>query len=100
MNQDMAQQVDPFLTNRPAPEVEGEVVVASADQKGIVMRRSTDDPPPKTHRTKGEPASQKRMATVATVYSVDRYRRTPEQVVAALFRDAPQSAADRPRPQH
>src|SRR5439155_25772593 len=69
-------------------------------QKGIVMRRSAADPPPKAHRTKGDKASQKRMATVATVYTVDRYRRTPEEVVAALFRDAPQPSRDRPKPQH
>src|SRR5439155_7151277 len=49
---------------------------------------------------KGEKASQKRMATVGTAYTVDRYVRTPEQVVAALFRDAPQCSQDRPRPQH
>jgi hypothetical protein len=100
MNQEMAQQATNFMLNRPQPEAEGEVVVASADQKGIVMRRSADDPPPKAHRTKGDKASQKRMATVTTVYTVDRYRRTPEEVVAALFRDAPEAARDRPKPQH
>ena len=100
MNQEMAQEATNFLLNRPQPEEEGEVVVASADQKGIVMRRQADDPPPKAHRTKGDKASQKRMATVATVYTVDRYRRTPEEVVAALFRDAPEPCRDRPKPQH
>jgi hypothetical protein len=100
MNQEMAKGVTNFMLNRPQPEVEGEVVVASADQKGIVMRRAADDPPPKAHRSKGDKASQKRMATVATVYSVDRYRRTPEDVVAALFRDAPEPSHDRPKPQH
>jgi hypothetical protein len=99
MNQDMARDATTFLLNRPQPEKEGEVVVASADQKGIVMRRSADDPPPKAHRTKGDKASQKRMATVATVYTVDRYRRTPAEVVSALFRDAPEPAGGRPRPQ-
>lgn len=99
MNQDMAQQATTFMLNRPQPEQEGEVVVASADQKGIVMRRSADDRPPKAHRTKGDKASQKRMATVATVYTVDRYRRTPAEVVSALFRDAPEPTAGRPRPQ-
>lgn len=99
MNQEMAQEVTTFMLNRPQPEREGELVVASADQKGVVMRRATDDPPPKGHRTKGDKASRKRMATVATVYTVDRYRRTPEEVVAALFRDAPEPARDRPRPQ-
>ena len=100
MNQEMAKDVTTFMINRPQPEQEGEVMVAGADQKGIVMRRSSDDPPPKAHRSKGEKASQKRMATVATVYSVDRHRRTPEEVVAALFRDAPEPNRDRPRPQH
>jgi hypothetical protein len=99
MNREMATEATTFMINRPRPEQEGEIVVASADGKGIVMRRSTDDPPPKAHRTKGDKASQKRMATVATVYTVDRYRRTPEEVVAALFRDAPAPSRDRPLPQ-
>jgi len=100
MNQEMAKEATNFMLNQPPPEAEGEVLVASADQKGIVLRRSADDPPPKAHRTKGDKASQKRMATVATVYSVDRYRRTAEEVVAALFRDAPEPSRDRPKPQH
>jgi len=99
MNQEMAKEATTFMLNRPAPEQEGEIVVASADQKGIVLRRQPDDPPPKAHRTKGDKASQKRMATVATVYTVDRYRRTAEEVVAALFRDAPEPSRARPRPQ-
>jgi hypothetical protein len=100
MNQEMAQDVTNFVLTQPAPEQEGEIVVASADQKGIVMRRQADDPPPKAHRTKGDKASQKRMATVATVYTVDPYVRTPEEVVAALFRDAPEPSRARPKPQH
>ena len=100
MNQEMAKKATAFMLNRPQPEKEGEIVVASADQKGIVMRRQADDPAPKAHRTKGEKASQKRMATVATVYTVDRYRRTAEEVVSALFRDAPKPERDRPQPQH
>lgn len=100
MNQEMAEEVTNFMLTQPLPEEEGEIVVASADQKGIVMRRQADDPAPKAHRTKGDKASQKRMATVAAVYTVDRYRRTPEEVVAALFRDAPEPSRDRPKPQH
>ena len=100
MNQGMAKEATTFMLNRPQPEQEGEIVVASADQKGIVMRRQADDPPPKAHRTKGDKASQKRMATVATVYTVDRYRRTAEEVVSALFRDVPKPTIDRPQPQH
>lgn len=100
MNQEMAKNATTFMLNRPQPAKEGQIVVASADQKGMVMRRQADDPPPPAHRTKGDKASQKRMATVATVYTVDHYRRTPEEVVAALFRDAAGPPKDRPKPQH
>lgn len=101
MNQEMAQDVTTFMLNRPPvdPAQEGAIVVASADQKGIVMRRAADDPAPKAHRSKGDKASQKRMATVATVYTVNRYPRTAEEVVAALFRDAPEPSRNRPQPQ-
>jgi hypothetical protein len=100
MNQEMAKEATNFMLSQPLPEGEGEIVVASADQKGIVMRRQAENPPPKAHRTKGDKASQKRMATVATVYTVDRYQRTPEEVVSALFRDASEPSRDRPKPQH
>jgi hypothetical protein len=43
------------------------------------------------------------MATVGAVYSVDRFVRTPEEVLEALFRDPtkpPPDAPPRPRPQH
>lgn len=99
MNQEMAADVTTFLLNRPEPEATAELLVLSADGKGIVMRRQAEDPAPKAHRTKGDKASKKRMATVGTVYGVDRYPRTPEEVVAALFRDAPEAAAQRPQPQ-
>jgi hypothetical protein len=102
MNQDMAEHATPFRLHRPLPPAadEGELFVVSADGKGVVLRRAPEDPAPLAYRTKGDKASQKRMATVGTVYSVDRYARTPEQVVAALFRDGPRPEADRPRPRH
>lgn len=99
MNQEMAEYATSFMLNQPTPQEEGEILVLSADQKGIVMRRPADAPAPKAHRTKGDKASRKRMATVGTVYSVDRHRRTAEEVVAALFRDGPEASA-RPKPQH
>jgi hypothetical protein len=49
-------------------------------------------------RPGGQRANQKRMATVAAVYTVDRYRRTADDVVAALFRDEGYEAAPRPEP--
>jgi len=103
MNEHMAQSATPYRLNRPVPPAaeEGEVFVASADGKGIVMRRQASDTVPAAHRSKGEKASGKRMATVGAVYSVDRHVRTPEQVVAALFRDEPKpDSPARPRPVH
>ncbi len=98
-NVEMAERVEAYRVERPAPAAgsEGELLVASADGKGVVMRRSAEDPAPSAHRTKGEKASQKRMATVASVYTVDRHVRTAEEVVAALFRD-PREGPPPPRP--
>jgi hypothetical protein len=103
MNGQMAERVEAYRSDRPAPaaETEGALLVASADGKGIVMRRSADDPAPAAHRTKGEKAGQKQMATVASVYTVDRHVRTAEDVVAALFRDRRDEALPRrPKPQN
>jgi hypothetical protein len=102
MNQDLAEHATPFRLNRPLPPAaeEGDVFVVSADGKGVVLRRGPDDPAPPAYRTRGDKASQKRMATVRTVYSAGRHVRTPEQVVAALFRDGPRPEGDRPQPRH
>ena len=101
MNNHMAEHVSDYRDNRPMPDPadEGEVMVLSADGKGVVMRG--DDKPKKAHRGKGDKASTKRMAIVGTAYTVDRYVRTPEQVVAALFREADSlPTPDRPEPKH
>jgi hypothetical protein len=88
-NRDMAGAVEAFRQQRvvPAPADEGELFVLSADGKGVPMRRGPGDPAPKAHRGKGDKANKKRMAIVGAVYSVDRHVRTPDEVVAALFRD-------------
>jgi hypothetical protein len=101
MNVQMAFQVTDFRENRPRPDpaTEGPILVTGGDGKGIVMRRTADDPAAAAHRTKGQKASHKRMATVGTAYTVDRYVRTPEEVVAALFRDGP-PPPPRPQPAH
>jgi len=88
----------------------GSVLVISADGKGVVMvprdlREATRKAAEKrSHKldkrlTKGEKRNRKRMATVATVYTVPPYPRTPEQVVRGL---APHHERDpaRPRPEH
>jgi hypothetical protein len=103
MNRQMAAAVHPFRLARPlpAPADEGPVMVAQADGKGVVMRRPADEPAILGHRTKGQKANQKRMATVGAIYSVGRVVRTPADVVASLFRDPTTerpAAAERPRP--
>jgi hypothetical protein len=102
MNGQMAEHVADFRENRPRPDpaTEGPILVTSADGKGIIMRRAADDPAPAAHRTKGQKASQKRMATVGTAYTVGRYVRTAEEVVAALFRDGGPEPPPRPAPCH
>jgi hypothetical protein len=96
----MASSVEPFRESRPLPETseEGQVFVVSADGKGVVIRREAGDPPPKAHRGKGDKANKKRMAIVGAIYSVGRHKRTPEEVVAALFRDPRGDEPVRPRP--
>jgi hypothetical protein len=95
MSRQMAAAVHPFRLARPlpAPADEGEVMVAQADGKGVVMRRPADEPAILGHRTKGQKANRKRMAAVGAMYSVGRLVRTPADVVASLFRDP---ATDRP----
>jgi len=103
MNVEMARDTEAYRLNRPepVPATEGEILVASADGKGIVMRRAPEEPKPAAHPSKGEKTSQKKMGVVGAVYTVDPYVRTPEQVVAALFRDEQTSKPPpRPRPQN
>ena len=63
------------------------------------IRDNVEAPP--VHGPKPSRPGNRRMATLACVYSVDPYVRTPEDVVAALFRDErPEDAPARPRPCH
>jgi len=100
-NRHMAGAVESFRASRPDPQAkdEGELFVASADGKGIPMRRTAEDPRPKAHRGKGDKANKKRMAIVGAIYSVNRHVRTPQQVLGALFRDRePAPQPTRPEP--
>jgi len=103
-NRHMAASVEGFRASRPAPPAreEGELVVVSADAKGVPMRRPAEARPAGVHRKKGEKANKKQMATVGVVYTMDRKRRTAEAVVAALFRDGtlPSARSASPKAQH
>jgi len=102
MNRHTAADVAAFRDSRPAPlpEDEGEVLVVQADGKGIVMRRTPEQPAIAGHRKKGDKANQKRMATVGGIYSIDRQTRTAADIIESLFRDPRQPRPKRPpRPQ-
>lgn len=96
----------------PPAEPESLMVITS-DAKGVVMRKedlraATRKAAARKRRklgtrlTKGEKPGRKRMATVASVYTVGRFERTPEQVLEALARTAPKDGdrPQRPRPEH
>ncbi len=87
INRAMGEQADRFLDQLPMPPVakEGEILVATADGKGVPLLRADAQKVP-AFEEKERPGNR-RMATLGCVYSVDGYVRTPEQIVAALFRD-------------
>ncbi|NET69439.1 MAG: ISKra4-like element ISMpr2 family transposase [Moorea sp. SIO1G6] len=88
---------DQFYAHQQAQSVElketGEIVVISVDGKGVVM--GTEDLRAPTQKralanskklnkrlTKGEKRNSKRMATVASVYTINPFVRTPQQIVS------------------
>jgi hypothetical protein len=101
INRDLGAQADPFLEEVPVPPPaeEGAILVASADGKGVPLVRQDAAQVPVFEQP--ERPGNRRMATLGCVYTVDRYVRTPEQIVAALFRDDTVSQpADRPEACH
>jgi hypothetical protein len=87
INRAMGEQADRFLDALPVPPAakEGAIIVATADGKGVPLVREDAEKVPAFD--KKERPGNRRMATLGCVYTVDRYVRTPEQIVAALFRD-------------
>lgn len=94
---------------RPA-EATGPILVLTADGKGVVMRRedlraATRQEAERTrhklrHRlSRGEKRHAKRIATVAAVYTIAPYVRTPEAVLGGLAPQHGREPPDRPRPE-
>jgi hypothetical protein len=85
----MSAAVAPFWAQYPAPpsEEEGAIMVNTVDAKGVAMRAS---------ETAGE-RGKKKMALLGSVYSIAPYRRTPEEVLEALFAD-PHRQREKPGP--
>jgi hypothetical protein len=109
MNRDMAESVDEFHKQQSTPPAseEGPLLVQTADGKGVPIRRAADAAKIESHDSKpGPKPGAKRMATLGSVYSIDPYVRTSEEIVEALFcqpsnpRQANGEKSQRPRPQH
>jgi hypothetical protein len=103
-NQRVGGQAETYLGALPtiAAEEEGKLLVATADGKGVPLIREGVEAPP-VHGPKPSRPGNRRMATLACVYSVDPYVRTAQDVVAALFRDPREQDKDspvRPKPCH
>lgn len=101
INQRMAEHVEAFQMQDAAPpgEEEAELLVATADGKGVPMRRPLEERIRRSpRRGKGEKANKKKMAYVGAVYTIDPFHRTADEVVDEVARR--QRAADRPVPQH
>jgi hypothetical protein len=98
-SQHMAESAPAFRAAQPAPDpkAEGELLVASEDNKGIPMVRPVRSTPAGAHRKKGEKANKKQMATLGSVYTVDRQVRSAEDLVAALFRDPDYKRREQPQ---
>ena len=99
-----AQDFDAFYSDRLCePEGTADLLVLSFDGKGIAMRhadlreatRKAAEAEPKLHTrlAKGEKPNRKRMAQVATVYSIAPWPRTSADVLHGL-----RDGRDRPRP--
>jgi len=99
INRDMGKQAEQFLDQLPKPPAkkEGELLVATADGKGVPLVKADAQAVP-VFDEKERPGNR-RMATLGSVYSVNRHVRTPEQILAALFRDKTVTQPeDRPEP--
>ena len=83
---------------------EAEYLVATADCKGVPLLKQ-DAQKVKAFQTAKKRPGNRRMATVASVYSVDRHQRSAESILDALFRqerqrDEPLSVRPAPKFKH
>jgi len=90
-----------YAARRPGPGPDGDVLVLSADGKGIVMRPEALREPTRkaaaaggghklgTRLSKGEKRNRKRMAEVGAVYDATPVVRVPEQIITRSGDDQP-----------
>jgi hypothetical protein len=119
INQRMAKSVNPFWRSNAAPamEDEAEIIVCSADGKGVPMRQSQEDrleqeigkkKVERDHtvtyeltnkrRARGGRKSKKQMAYLGSVYTVDPFVRKPEEILEEVQRQ--EKHQKRPEPKN
>ncbi len=95
-----ADVADFYATRRKLPAAEGDVLVVSADGKGIVMRPASLRPATAakaravsrklaTRLSKGEKRNRKRLAEVGAVYDLTPLPRSPADIIGGADADAP-----------
>jgi hypothetical protein len=90
----------------PATPATGQqLVVLSADGKGVPLRKPADAPAIAAHdHARGPKPDRKKMAVLGAAYQIEPHPRTAAAVVESLFRDptahAERRAIPRPVPQH
>ncbi len=101
MSRAVAEAVPAFADSRPTPPPteEGELLVLTADGKGVPMRRPPAEGPRRHgRRKKGEKANKKQMAYVGAAYTIAPFVRTADQVLQEL--DGAEAPPARPKPCH
>jgi len=99
----MAQHAGSFRASQvmPSADEEGPLLVATADGTGVAMRRPRD---PRLQQSEsqrpgdGEKVQKCQMAYVGAVYTIDRYIRTPDEIIEELLHK--ECAKHRPHPKH
>lgn len=99
INHGMGEQAERFLDALPAPSPaeEGTILVSTSDGKGVPLVKEDAAKVPVFDRR--EKPGNRRMATLGCVYTVAPHVRTPEQIVAALFRDPTVAQPSSKRPE-
>jgi hypothetical protein len=95
-----AVDVEAFYAREPAshaPVAAGSILVLQADGKGVPLIQPPSDPP--VRRQAGQVRSGKKEAVVTCVYTIACYRRSAQEVAAALLKEErAEPPRARPRP--
>lgn len=105
---DAAVDFDEFyqVANQSSKIATSDIIVATADGKGIIMRKEdlreatknrATSQKLKNRKSKGEKSNRKRMSTVASVYNINAHVRTKDDIMNEF--DRKMSQAKRPRPE-